>query len=155
MRGIGEEGSCGGGGGGAGCCGYLGCCTAVELFPVMSLTEARVWSRPTADTGGVLNDTVRVEKAIEFKICVQLIEPSVVFTSSSQGAEVLAVQLRLDIVTEADKGCPVTVTGKRLTTAADTSTRETSVTSSDVLAAGEEEAGEREDLCCRTVPGEV
>ena len=24
-----------------------------------------------------------------------------------------------------------------------------------VVAAGEEEAGEREDLCCRTVPGEV
>ena len=26
---------------------------------------------------------------------------------------------------------------------------------SHVVTAGEEEAGEREDLCCRTVPGEV
>ena len=67
----------------------------------------------------------------------------------------LAVQLRPHVVTEPDKGCPVTITGERLATATHISSRETSVTGGQVVAAGEEEAGEREDLRRGAVPGEV
>ena len=74
----------GGGGGGAGCGGDLGCRAAVELFPVVGLAEAGVRSRPAANTGRVLNDAVGVEEAVEFEVCVELVEPSVVFTSPPQ-----------------------------------------------------------------------
>ena len=67
----------------------------------------------------------------------------------------LAVQLRPDVVTEAHEGCPVPVTSERLPTAADTPAREAAVTGRLVVAAGEEEAGQREDLRGRAVPGEV
>ena len=67
----------------------------------------------------------------------------------------LAVQLSPHVITEPDKGCPVTVTGERLAAATDTSSRETAVTGGQVVAAGEEEAGEREDLGRGAVPGEV
>ena len=99
-----------------------GGCRGVELIPVFCIFEAGVRSGPAADTGGVLNNAVRVEKTIKLKVRVEFIEPSVVFAPPPQRTEVLAVLLCLDVVTEANKSCPVTIAGERLTTAADTPT---------------------------------
>ena len=107
--------------GGAGGVGRL-CCSrgAVELLPVLSISEASVWAGPAANTGRVLDDAVAVEETVELEVSVELVEPGVVLAPPPLGAEVLAVQLRPHVVAEADKGGPVAVTGQRLAAGADT-----------------------------------
>ena len=62
------------------------CCSrgAVELLPVLSISEASVWAGPAANTGRVLDNAVAVEETVELEVRVELVEPGVVFTSPPQ-----------------------------------------------------------------------
>ena len=90
------------------------------MLPVFSVIEASIGPRPAAHTGRVLDNAVAVEETVKLEVCVELVEPGVVLAPAPLRTEVLAVQLRPHVVAEADKGCPVAVTGQGLTTAADT-----------------------------------